>query len=78
SLSTDEKLQIIEVAKDAAGGKIPVIAGVAGFTTALAQKMAKEGERVGVDGIMVMPALVYSSKPHETAAHFRSVASATD
>ena len=32
SLSTDEKLQIIEVAKDAAGGKIPVIAGVAEFT----------------------------------------------
>jgi dihydrodipicolinate synthase/N-acetylneuraminate lyase len=27
---------------------------------------------------MVMPALVYSSKPHETAAHFRSVATATD
>ena len=25
-----------------------------------------------------MPALVYSSKPHETAAHFRSVATATD
>ena len=78
SLSTDEKLQIIEVAKDAAGGKIPVSAGVAEFTTAFAQKMAKEAERVGVDGIMVMPALVYSSKPHETAAHFRSVASATD
>ncbi len=51
---------------------------VAEFTTAFAQKMAKEAERVGVDGIMVMPALVYSSKPHETAAHFRSVASATD
>ena len=27
---------------------------------------------------MVMPALVYSSKPHETAAHFRGVAKATD
>ncbi len=66
------------MAKDAAGGKIPVIAGVAEFTTAFAQKMAKEAERVGVDGIMVMPALVYSSKPHETAAHFRSVATATD
>jgi 4-hydroxy-tetrahydrodipicolinate synthase len=78
SLTTEEKLQIIEVAKDAAGGKIPVIAGVAEFTTAFAQKMAKEAERVGVDGIMVMPALVYSSKPHETAAHFRSVATATD
>ncbi|MDF5750880.1 dihydrodipicolinate synthase family protein, partial [Klebsiella quasipneumoniae] len=74
----DEKLQIIEVAKDAAGGKIPVIAGVAEFATAFAQKMATEAERVGVDGIMVMPALVYSAKPHETAAHFRSVATATD
>lgn len=78
SLTTQEKLQIIEVAKDAAGGQIPVIAGVAEFTTAFAQKMAKEAECVGVDGIMVMPALVYSSKPHETAAHFRSVATATD
>lgn len=78
SLTTQEKLQIIEVAKDAAGGQIPVIAGVAEFTTAFAQKMAKEAEHVGVDGIMVMPALVYSSKPHETAAHFRSVAMATD
>jgi 4-hydroxy-tetrahydrodipicolinate synthase len=31
-----------------------------------------------MDGIMVMPALVYSAKPHETAAHFRGVAKATD
>ncbi|HGT5803835.1 TPA: dihydrodipicolinate synthase family protein [Escherichia coli] len=78
SLTTQEKLQIIEVAKDAAGGKIPVIAGVAEFTTAFARTMEKEAEKVGVDGVMVMPALVYSSKPHETAAHFRSVAMATD
>ena len=35
-------------------------------------------QRVGIDGVMVMPALVYSSKPHETAAHFRGVAKATD
>jgi 4-hydroxy-tetrahydrodipicolinate synthase len=28
-----------------------VIAGVAEFTTAFAQKMAKEAERVGVDGL---------------------------
>jgi 4-hydroxy-tetrahydrodipicolinate synthase len=42
SLSTDEKLlQIIEVAKDAAGGKIPVIAGVAEFTTALPRRWRK-------------------------------------
>ncbi|OMQ22809.1 MULTISPECIES: dihydrodipicolinate synthase family protein [Serratia] len=78
SLTVQEKLAVIEVAKDAAQGKVPVIAGIAEFTTAFAQNMAREAQKVGVDGIMVMPALVYSAKPHETAAHFRSVAGATD
>jgi len=78
SMTMQEKLAVIEVAKDAAQGKIPVIAGIAEFTTAFAQNMAREAEKAGVDGVMVMPALVYSSKPHETAAHFRSVASATN
>ena len=57
---------------------MPVLCGIAEFTTAFAVETAKEAARVGIDGVMVMPALVYSSKPHETAAHFRSVATATD
>lgn len=78
SLSVSEKLSVIEVAKDAAQGKVPVIAGIAEFTTAFAQNTVREAAKVGVDGVMVMPALVYSAKPHETAAHFRGVATATD
>lgn len=78
SLTTEEKLSVIEVAKDASGGKVPVIAGIAEFTTDFASKVAKQAERAGVDGVMVMPALLYSSMPHETAAHFRGVAKATD
>lgn len=78
SLTVQEKLSVIEVARDAAQGRVPVIAGIAEFTTAFARNMVCEAQKVGVDGIMVMPALVYSAKPHETAAHFRSVATATD
>jgi 4-hydroxy-tetrahydrodipicolinate synthase len=78
SLSRSEKVAVMEVAKDVSRGRVPVIAGVAEFTTAFASEVAKEAERVGLDGVMVMPALVYSSKPHETAAHFRGVAKATD
>jgi dihydrodipicolinate synthase/N-acetylneuraminate lyase len=78
SLSRDEKIRVMEAAKDAAGGRVPVIAGIAEFTTSFACDMAKEAARIGLDGIMVMPALVYSSKPHETAAHFRGVSKATD
>ncbi|WP_201835541.1 dihydrodipicolinate synthase family protein [Microvirga zambiensis] len=77
SLSRSEKVAVMEAAKDVARGRVPVIAGVAEFTTAFASEVAKEAERVGLDGVMVMPALVYSSKPHETAAHFRGVAKAT-
>lgn len=78
SLTTAEKVALMETAKATAAGRVPVICGIAEFTTAFAAQTAKEAARVGVDGIMVMPALVYSSKPHETAAHFRGVAKATD
>jgi 4-hydroxy-tetrahydrodipicolinate synthase len=78
SLSGSEKVAVMEAAKDAARGRVPVIAGIAEFTTPFAIETAREAARVGIDGIMVMPALVYSSKPHETAAHFRGVAKATD
>jgi len=78
SLSTEEKISLVEVAKDASAGRVPVLSGIAEFTSANAIKVAKEIQRVGADGIMLMPALVYSSKPFEAAAHFRSVASSID
>ncbi|KVE23288.1 dihydrodipicolinate synthase family protein [Burkholderia singularis] len=78
SLSTSEKRAVIEAARDAAGGKVPVVAGIAEFTTQFACDTVREAARAGVDGVMVMPALVYSATPRETAAHFRAVAASTD
>jgi 4-hydroxy-tetrahydrodipicolinate synthase len=78
SLNTSEKIAVIEAARDAARGKVPVIAGVAEFTTAFACQTVRQARRAGADGVMVMPALVYSAKPHEIAAHFRAVAASTD
>lgn len=78
SLSRAEKLQVIEAARSVAAGRVPVICGVAEFTTPFAIETAREAARIGVDGIMLMPALVYSAKPHESVAHFRAVAKATD
>lgn len=78
SLTRAEKVQVVEAARSVAAGKVPVICGIAEFTTAFAIETAREAARIGVDGLMVMPALVYSAKPHESAAHFRAVAKATD
>jgi 4-hydroxy-tetrahydrodipicolinate synthase len=78
SLSASEKVSLIEAANDVARGRVPVIAGVAEYTTAFAATYAREAMRVGVDGLMVLPAMVYSAKPAETLAHFRGVARASD
>jgi len=78
SLEKGEKIAVMEAAKAVARGRVPVVSGIAEFTSAFAIDMAKQAARIGLDGVMVMPALVYSSKPQETAAHFRSVAKATD
>ena len=78
SLERAEKVQVMEAAVGAARGRVPVICGIAEFTTAFAAETARAAKRAKVDGIMVMPALVYSAKPHESAAHFRAVSKATD
>jgi 4-hydroxy-tetrahydrodipicolinate synthase len=78
SLSRAEKVSIMAAAKEVVRGRVPLIAGIAEFTTDFAIQTAREARKVGVDGIMVMPALVYSSKPHETVAHYEGVAQATD
>ena len=78
SLSRVEKVSVMSAAKEVVRGRVPLIAGIAEFTTDFAIVTAREARKVGVDGIMVMPALVYSSKPHETVAHYEGVAQATD
>ena len=58
SLTRAEKSQIMEAARSVAAGRVPVICGVAEFTTAFAIDTAREAARQKVDGIMLMPALV--------------------
>ncbi len=78
SLSAEEKIAVTEVAVNAAKGRVPVICGVAEFTSVTAAKTANLVRKAGVDGVMLMPALVYGSKPYETAEHFRYVARHAD
>jgi dihydrodipicolinate synthase/N-acetylneuraminate lyase len=78
SMTLAERIGLLEVAKSRVAGRIPVIAGVAEYTSAFAVGYAREAARIGVDGLMVMPAMVYSAKPRETIAHFETVAAATD
>ena len=44
SLSRAEKVAVMEAAKDVSRGRVPVIAGIAEFTTAFASEVAKEAD----------------------------------
>jgi 1-pyrroline-4-hydroxy-2-carboxylate deaminase len=54
-----------------------VLSGVAEMNTAAACQYVRDCEKLGVDGFMVMPAMVYKADDREAAHHFRQVAAAT-
>jgi dihydrodipicolinate synthase/N-acetylneuraminate lyase len=77
SLRPDEKLKVLQAGLDAARGRVPVLSGVAEFTTSAAAAYARDCERLGAQGLMVFPAIGYKSDASETVAHYRSVAGAS-
>jgi dihydrodipicolinate synthase/N-acetylneuraminate lyase len=77
SLSAEEKRLVLGAAVEVSEGKVPVIAGVSEFTTAAAARFARDAERIGAAGLMVLPAMVYVPTAVELEQHFRTVAGAT-
>ncbi|MDH3235281.1 MAG: dihydrodipicolinate synthase family protein [Alphaproteobacteria bacterium] len=77
SLSAGEKRAVIEMAVSTVAGRVPVISGVAEYTSPLACAYVRDIEVLGADGAMVLPPMVYKTDPRETLAHFRSVAAAS-
>ncbi|TFU05892.1 dihydrodipicolinate synthase family protein [Polymorphobacter arshaanensis] len=77
SLEPDEKRAVLAAAQDSVRGRVPVLSGVSELTTPRAVQFARDAEALGVDALMVLPAMVYVPKPDELYAHFAAVAAAT-
>ena len=77
SLEPQEKRQILAATVEVAARKVPVLSGVAEYTTAQAAAFARECEKIGIDGLMVLPGMVYKADEREALAHFRAVAAAS-
>lgn len=78
TLTREEKLQVLACAQEVAAGRIPVVSGVSELSTEFACDFVRAAQKQGVDGFMVLPAMVYHSDRRETLAHFRAVADASD
>lgn len=74
SLSAEEKRAVMKNAVETVNGRLPVLSGVAETTTALAAEYAKDAELIGIDGLMVLPGMVYRSTEREAIYHYQKVA----
>lgn len=77
ALSDAEKIQVWVTVKEAVGPGVPVIAGATDNNTRKSLELAKEAERLGLDGLLLtVPA--YSKPPQAgLIAHFTLIAGAT-
>ncbi len=78
TLELHEKKELLKATVAHVRKRVPVLTGVAEYTTAQACRWAAEAAQLGADGLMVLPSMVYKSDDRETMAHFRTVAKATD
>src|SRR5580658_9744559 len=74
----EEKRLVIEAMVKAVNGRVPVLSGVAESSTEEACAYVRDVEKLGVDGVMVMPAMLYKGDERETLTHFRAVAQASE
>ena len=76
TVTHEEHLRIVEIAVEAAVGKVPVLAGAGGYNTGEVIALARELAALGVDGILsVTP---YYNKPTQEGLyqHYRAIAEA--
>lgn len=78
SLSPDEKIKVLEAATEVSKGRVPVLTGVSEFTTDGAVKYVQAAEKIGLDGLMVLPAMSYKASQREVLTHFKTVAGSVD
>jgi 5-dehydro-4-deoxyglucarate dehydratase len=75
SLEASEYSSVIKTAVDTCDGKVPILAGVGGATRQ-AIAMAKEAERLGAKGILLMPHYLTEASQEGVARHVEEVCKA--
>ncbi|UIJ47191.1 5-dehydro-4-deoxyglucarate dehydratase [Sphingomonas cannabina] len=76
SLTPDEIAAVVSAAVAEANGRLPVISGC-GYGTAIATGIARDAEKAGADGLLLLPPYLVGSKQEGLAAHIEAVCKAT-
>src|SRR5436190_13674487 len=77
AMTAEEKRLVMKAMIEAVDGRVTVLSGVAESSAAEAIRYVGDLEKLGADGCMLMPAMLYKGDVRETLTHFRSVAKST-
>jgi 4-hydroxy-tetrahydrodipicolinate synthase len=77
-LSREQRAAVVRSTIEAAGKRVPVIAGVASTSTADAVEQAKSYQALGADGILAILEAYFPLKDAQIESYFRAIADAVD
>ena len=77
-LTREQRAAVVQATIEAAGKRVPVIAGVASTSTADAVALAKHYQSLGADGILAILEAYFPLKDAQLEAYFRAIADSVD
>jgi 4-hydroxy-tetrahydrodipicolinate synthase len=77
TLSHEEKLRVCQLVVEEARGAVPVLAGAGGYNTHEVIQLAKDLERVGVDGLLSVTPYYNKPTPEGLYQHYKAIAEST-
>ena len=76
TLTLEEKLEIAATALRVSAGRVPVLANVSETSTRNALRYSEDARKLGVQGLMLMPSVLYPADTREAIANVRAIAEA--
>jgi 4-hydroxy-tetrahydrodipicolinate synthase len=77
-LSNDQRFAVVQTTIEAAGGRVPVVAGVASTSTLDAVAQAKAYQKLGAGGILAILEAYFPLGDAQVESYFRAIADAVD
>jgi len=76
TLSLEERLEVAKTALTVADGRVPVLVNVSDTRTLNACRFVEQAHELGVQGLMVMPSVLYAADAREAKDNLRTIAKA--
>lgn len=77
TLSTDEKVRVVELVVEEAAGRVPVLAGAGGYDTREVVQLVRRMERAGAQGILSVTPYYNRPTPEGLFQHYQAIADST-